>query len=67
MISQFKKFKDIDTNGFVTETCYYSKIYEIKGKILSSNGLADAAAIAEVKNNIPNDSDLLKRQITMQK
>ena len=57
----------IDSGGSVENADYDSNINEIKGEILSITALATIAASNGVKNKIPNVSDLVKRQILMQK
>ena len=62
-----KKVNAIDTSGFVKKTDYDFKINEIKAEIPSITGLATNTAFNDVKNRIPCVSDLVKKQIIMQK
>ena len=62
-----KKTIAIDTNGLVTKRDHDNKIDEIKGKIPSITGLATTAALTVVENKKPNVTDLVKKQIMMQK
>ena len=57
----------IDSGGFVKNADYDSNNNEIKDEILNITALATIAASNGVKNKIPNVSDLVKRQILMQK
>ena len=49
------------------ETDYSATITEIKGKITIIKSLATTAAFNAVENKIPNFSDLVKKNLTMQK
>ena len=62
-----KNVHAIDTSGFVKQTEYDCKINETKGQISNVNGLATTASLNDVKKKIPNVSDLVKKQIMMQK
>ena len=56
-----------DTGGFVKKLDYNAKIGEIEGKIPSITSLATASALTTVENKIPNVSNLVKKQIMLQK
>ena len=56
-----------DTSGLVKKTDYNAKITEIEGKIPSITGLATTAALNAVESKIPNVSNLVKKQIVLQK
>ena len=62
-----KNVHAIDTSAFVKQADYDCKINETKGQISNINGLATTATLNNVKNKIPNISDLVKKQIMMQK
>ena len=62
-----KNVTNINTNGFVKKTDYDFKINGIKGEISSITGLATTAALKGDKNKIPDVSDLVKKQIMIQK
>ena len=62
-----KKAITIDTNGLVTKRNHDNKIDKIKGKVPSITSLATAAALTVVENKKPNVTDLVKKQIMMQK
>ena len=49
------------------KTDYNAKITEIEGKITIVNGLATNAALTAVENKILNISNLVKKQIMVQK
>ena len=62
-----KNVNAIDTSAFVKQADYDCKINETKGQISNINGLATTATLNDLKNKIPNISDLVKKQIMMQK
>ena len=53
--------------ALLKKTDFSSKITEIEGKILSISGLATNSALTAVENNIPNVSNLFKKQTITQK
>ena len=56
-----------DTSGPVKKTDYNAKITEVEGKIHSISGLATTTALTPFENKIPDVSNLVKKQIMMQK
>ena len=56
-----------DTSGLGKEKDCNTKATEIEGKIPSITDLATTAGLNTVKNKIPNNSDLIEKQIMMQK
>ena len=59
--------KTPDTRGLLKKLDYNAKIGEIEGKIPSITSLATASALTTVENKIPNVSNLVKKQIMLQK
>ena len=59
--------KNPGTCGLVKKTDYNTKITEIEVKIPIIIGLAANAALTAVENKLPNVSNLVKKQILMQK
>ena len=62
-----KKVNAIDTSKLINKTDYNAKIKNIEDKIPNITGLATTAVFTVVENNIPNVSNLVKKQIMMQK
>ena len=56
-----KNVNAIDTSGLVRKTDYDNKITDIEDKTLTITGLATAATLNAVKNEIPNVSDIVKK------
>ena len=56
-----KKVYDIDTTGLEEKADYDNKITDIAGKIPSIIALANAVALNDVKNEIPNVNNLVKQ------
>ena len=66
-----KKINDVDekirdVSGLVKKTDFNTKATEIEGKIPSTSGLATSSALTAVKNKIPSNNDLVKKQTTTQ-
>ena len=59
MINQLKK--SIDINELVEKTDYNTKINEIKFEISSIAGLVTTAVLNAAENEIPNVSNLVKK------
>ena len=55
------------TNNLATNASLTSKINEVKNKIPSISNLATAGDLTAVENKIPNVSDLIKKQVLIQK
>ena len=62
---QTKKRSNI--SGLLKKTGYNNKVTEIESKISTISSLATAAALTAVKNEIPDVSNLVKKQIMTQK
>ena len=62
---QTKKFLILE--GLLKETDYNAKITEVEGKIHSISGLATTTALTPIENKMPDISNLVKKQIIMQK
>ena len=62
---QTKKF--LILVGLLKETDYNSKITEVEGKMHSISGLATTSALTPFENKMPDISNLVKKQIIMQK
>ena len=62
-----KKVNAIHTSKLINKTDYNAKIKNIEDKIPNITGLATTPAFTVVENNIPNVSNLVKKQIMMQK
>ena len=56
-----------DINNLATKSNLNTKINEVKNEIPSITGLATTSALTTVENKIPSISNLVKKQITMQK
>ena len=52
---------------FLKKPGYNNKVTEIESKISTISSLATAAALTAVKNEIPDVSNLVKKQIMTQK
>ena len=59
--------KITDISNLATKTNLNIKISEVKNEIPSITGLATTSALAVVENRIPDTSNLVKKQITIQK
>ena len=62
-----KKVNAIDTSKLVNTKDYNAKIKDIEAKIPSVINLATTTALSAVENKIPKVSNLVKKQIMMQK
>ena len=54
-------------NNLATNASLTAKINEVKNKIPSISNLATAGDLTAVENKIPNVSDLIKKQVLIQK
>ena len=59
--------KILDTRAPVKKTDYNSKISEIENKIPSITGLGRTSTLTTVEYDIPDFSNLVKKQIIMRK
>ena len=62
-----RKVNAIDSSVLVKKIDYNTKINEIKDEIPSITGLATTAALNDIKQKIADISDLVKKQIMIQK